>query len=134
MRIKIACVGIQFSVTTVVTTVVATVVTIVVTTVVTENLMPTHEILFLMSDARCRAMFFFLNRVHFAHRDVYVSIKRDHIVYTSFCCTTVSRSERQKNLFSGFCHIQYECVPNYVITVFRRQSELTAHSSDKGNK
>ncbi len=72
MRIKIACVDIHFSVTTVVTmvvtTVVATVVTIVLTTGVTENHMSTHAILFLMLDVRCRATIFFLNHVYFAHR------------------------------------------------------------------
>ncbi len=80
MRIKIACVGIQFSlttvITTVVTTVIATVVTIVVTAVVTENRMPTHTIFFLMSDARCRATIFFKYRVHLAHR-AYFYIKKE---------------------------------------------------------
>ncbi len=75
MRIKIACVGIRFSITTVVTTVVATVVPIVVTTVVTENRMPMHAIFFLMSDAQCRATIFFLNCVHFAHRVNIVVLK-----------------------------------------------------------
>ncbi len=55
MRVKIACVGIRFSVNTVVTpvvtTVIATVLTIVVTTVVTENRMPMHATFF--SHAGC---------------------------------------------------------------------------------
>ncbi len=33
---------------------------------------------------------------------VYISIKRNHIVDTSFCCTTVWRSERQKTYFLAF--------------------------------
>ncbi len=41
---------------------------------------------------------------------------------------------KAKNLFSGFRHIQYECVPNYVITVFQRHSELTAHFPDDSKK
>ncbi len=57
MRKKIACVGIRFSVTTVVTTIVMTVATTVVTPVVTENRMPTHAIFILMLDARCWTLF-----------------------------------------------------------------------------
>ncbi len=76
MRKKIACIGIRFSVTTVVTTIVTTVATTVVTTVATRhgimtslhhdssygNRMPTHAIFILMSDARCRAPFLRKNR------------------------------------------------------------------------